>query len=212
MIFPEILLDGYARFRDSRLASERARFESLAEKGQKPGVMIIGCCDSRATPEIIFDAGPGEIFVVRNVANLVPPHAPDDGQHGTSAALEFAVMGLKVGHVVVLGHGRCGGIAAALADDSEPLSPGDFIGNWISLVEPALKTLDPSLAGADRQLALEHANIRNAIVNLRTFPCVSELESRNRLQLHGAHFDIANGMLTILDPETGSFSPASSAL
>lgn len=210
MTLPETLVDGYARFRTDRLAGERARFESLAEAGQKPGVMVIGCCDSRAAPETIFDAGPGEIFVVRNVANLVPPYVPDKEHHGTSAALEFAVMVLRVGHIVVLGHGRCGGIAAALAEDAPPLSPGDFIGTWISLVRPALETLDPALTGPARQLALEHANIRNSLANLRTFPCVIELEKRGKLKLHGAHFDIASGALMTLDPETGAFTPAGS--
>lgn len=207
MTLPETLTEGYARFRTDRFAAERTRFESLAKAGQSPGVMVIGCCDSRAAPSTIFDTGPGEIFVVRNVANMVPPYEPDQEYHGTSAALEFAVMVLRVGHIVVLGHGRCGGIAAALADTAPPLSPGDFIGRWISLVGPALETLDPALAGPARQLALEQANIRNALANLRTFPCVTELEAKGKLELHGAHFDIANGELMVLDPETGAFTP-----
>ncbi|MDH3579384.1 MAG: carbonic anhydrase [Hyphomicrobiales bacterium] len=206
MTLPETLLEGYARFRNNRLAAERERFESLAEAGQRPKVMVVGCCDSRAAPSTIFDAGPGEIFVVRNVANMVPPYAPDGDYHGTSAALEFAVMALRVAHIVVLGHGRCGGIAAALADAGPPLTPGDFIGRWISLVQPALEALDPALTGAERQLALEQANVRGALANLRTFPCVTELETRGKLALHGAHFDIANGDLMVLDPETGAFS------
>lgn len=207
MTLPESLTEGYARFRTNRLAAERTRFESLAEAGQRPSVMVVGCCDSRAAPSTIFDAGPGEIFVVRNVANLVPPYAPDGDYHGTSAALEFAVMVLRVGHIVVLGHGRCGGISAALAEDAPPLSPGDFIGRWMSLVQPALETLDPALSGAARQLALEQANIRTALANLRTFPYIAELETRGKLILHGAHFDIANGDLMVLDPGTGQFAP-----
>ncbi len=207
MTLPETLLDGYARFRTSHLSAERARYETLARAGQRPGVMVIGCCDSRAAPETIFDASPGEIFVARNVANLVPPYTPDEEHHGTSAALEYAVMVLRVGHIVVLGHGRCGGIAAALSENAAPLSPGDFIGKWMSLVQPALQTLDPALTGAARQLALEQANIRNTLANLRTFPCVSELETRGRLHLHGAHFDIADGALSVFDSGTGAFSP-----
>ena len=120
--FPDDMIHGYRRFRDGRLESERARYRELAEAGQKPQTMVIACCDSRASPATIFDCGPGEIFVVRNVANLVPPYQPDDNYHGTSAALEFAVQVLRVGHIVVLGHGRCGGIQAALAQERGVLS------------------------------------------------------------------------------------------
>ncbi|MGD9867369.1 MAG: carbonic anhydrase, partial [Hyphomicrobiales bacterium] len=179
----------------------------LAERGQRPGVMVIGCCDSRAAPETIFDAGPGELFVVRNVANLVPHYAPDGEHHGTSAALEFAVMALRVAHIVVLGHGGCGGIAAALETEHEPMSPGDFIGKWIGMIEPLAKSVDPSLPPAGRQLALEEASVINSLANLRSFPCVRILEERGKLQLHGAHFAIATGQLRALDETTGKFGP-----
>ena len=138
---PESLLEGYRSFKGARHRRERARYRTLAEQGQRPETMVIACCDSRSAPETVFDAGPGEIFVVRNVANLVPPHEPDRGCDGTSAALEFAVQGLKVRHIVVLGHGRCGGIRAALRQDAEPLSPGDFIGTWMRQVEPAVRAV-----------------------------------------------------------------------
>ena len=121
--FPDTLLQGYSRFMTGRYAEERARYRTLAETGQKPTTLIIACCDSRAAPETIFNAGPGELFVIRNVANLVPPYAPDGEHHSTSAALEFAVQSLRVKHIVVMGHGRCGGISAALDPNAEPLSP-----------------------------------------------------------------------------------------
>lgn len=207
MPLPPEILEGYARFRSDRLAGERERYQRLAERGQRPSVMVIGCCDSRAAPETIFDAGPGELFVVRNVANLVPHYNPDGEHHGTSAALEFAVMALRVSHIVVLGHGGCGGIAAALATEHEPMSPGDFIGKWISMIDPLAKAVDKALPPARRQLALEEASVVNSIANLRSFPCVRILEERGKLKLHGAHFAIATGELRALDKTTGKFSP-----
>ena len=208
--FPKSLLRGYRSFRDCRYGRERDRYRSLAEHGQTPEVMVIACCDSRSAPETIFDAAPGEIFVVRNVANLVPPHDPDGGCHGTSAALEFAVQGLKVKHVVVLGHGRCGGIRTALNPSARPLSPDDLIGKWTRLLEPAAGAIagDGPMTDAERQTALERASIRSSIANLRTFPFVSILEGRNRLALHGAWFDISGGDLWTMDPTTGDFSRA----
>src|SRR5689334_10036305 len=139
--FPTSLLNGYRNFMSGRYVDERERYRSLAEDGQKPAALVIACCDSRSAPETIFDAGPGELFVVRNVANLVPPYAPDGEFHSTSAALEFGVMSLKVKNIVVMGHGRCGGIKAALDPEQRPLSPGDFIGKWMSLVEPAAQAI-----------------------------------------------------------------------
>src|SRR3954447_16076701 len=132
-MLPQRLLDGFASFRARRFTGEAERYRALGESAQQPSVMIIACCDSRAAPETIFDAGPGEIFVVRNVANLVPPYAPDGRHHSTSAALEFAVLSLGVRHVVVMGHGRCGGIRAALAA-ADPLTSSDFIGKWVAAV------------------------------------------------------------------------------
>src|SRR5881392_3348984 len=130
--FPQHLLEGYRTFSSQRLPTEQSRYKELSERGQSPAVMVIGCCDSRVSPEVIFDAGPGELFVVRNVANLVPVFQPDGGAHGVSAALEYAVQVLRVKHIVVLGHAQCGGIRAFI-DKIAPLSPGDFIGKWMSL-------------------------------------------------------------------------------
>jgi carbonic anhydrase len=204
---PERLVEGYRNFMDGRYATERERYRELAQAGQTPETMVIACCDSRAAPETIFDCGPGELFVVRNVANLVPPYSPDGGHHSTSAALEFAVQSLKVKHVVVLGHGRCGGIRAALDPSAEPLSPGDFIGKWMSMVAPAAEmvTGNAMMTAGERQTALERISIRFSIANLRSFPCVSILEKKGRLTLHGAWFDISTGELWAMDPETGDF-------
>src|SRR4051812_1404978 len=130
--FPQQLIAGYQTFSSERLPTEQSRFRELSEKGQFPEVMVIGCCDSRVSPEVIFDASPGELFVVRNIANLVPPYQPDGNAHGVSAALEYAVQVLKVKHIVILGHAQCGGIRA-FVDKTAPLSPGDFIGRWMSM-------------------------------------------------------------------------------
>lgn len=204
---PKRLLDGYQSFIDGRYTLESSRYRTLADTGQKPRTMVIACCDSRAAPETIFDCGPGELFVVRNVANLVPPYTPDGEHHGTSAALEFAVQSLKVENIVVMGHGRCGGIAAVLDQDSEPLSPGDFIGRWMNLVQPAAEVIAANtlLTASERQRAMERVSIRFSLQNLRTFPCVNILESKGRLTLHGAWFDISTGELWVMNPETGDF-------
>lgn len=205
--FPDDLLNGYRNFMQGRYAQETARYRELAQTGQTPQTMIIACCDSRAAPETIFDAGPGELFVVRNVANLVPPYAPDGGHHSTSAALEFAVQSLKVKQIVVMGHGRCGGIRAALDPAAEPLSPGDFIGKWMNMVHPAAEMVagNQMMTSSERQTALERISIRFSIANLRTFPCVQILERKERLTLHGAWFDISTGELWVMDPDTGDF-------
>ena len=209
---PARLVEGYSAFLGQRFQRENQRFRELAEKGQKPNVMIIGCCDSRVAPEVIFDAGPGEIFVVRNVANLVPPYGPSDDFHGTSAALEFAVMGLRVEHIVVMGHGQCGGVRACAQGELDPyqrpLSPGDFIGKWMSLIAPVVERVGaPEAATLDdyvERLAL--ASIRQSLANLRTFPCVQTLEGRGRLHLHGAYFGVATGELLGLDETSGEFT------
>ncbi|MGZ2374231.1 carbonic anhydrase [Sinorhizobium medicae] len=206
--FPEHLLTGYRNFMSGRFNEQQQRYKTLAESGQKPRTMVIACCDSRAAPETIFDAGPGELFVVRNVANMMPPYEPDGHYHSTSAALEFAVQSLRVTNIVVMGHGRCGGIKAALDPDAEPLSPGDFIGRWMNLLKPAAEQIQSNelMTQAERQRALERVSIRNSIANLRTFPCVNILESKGKLRLHGAWFDISTGELWVMDAKTGDFS------
>jgi carbonic anhydrase len=207
-VFPSRLTEGYRAFLDERFAREKGRYESLAEKGQQPEIMVIGCCDSRVSPEVIFDASPGELFVVRNVANLVPPYETGGDYHGTSAALEFAVQSLRVRHIVVLGHARCGGIGA-FANDTAPLSPGDFIGRWMNLIAPAAERLGPRQGDfAEYQAKLELAAIDNSLENLLTFPCVRILVERGKLHLHGAYFGVASGVLMVRNEETGAFEPA----
>jgi carbonic anhydrase len=210
-LFPPRLLKGYQSFLSGRFVSEQQRFRELAEAGQKPSVMLIGCCDSRVSPEVIFDARPGEIFVVRNVANLMPPYAPNDDLHGTSAALEFGVMGLRVEHIVVMGHAQCGGIRAYAHNDADPyarpLSPGDFIGKWMTLIEPAAQRVGPMAEPFDDYVErLSREAVIQSLANLRTFPCVRILEQKGRLKLHGAFFGVADGRLLVLDESTGQFS------
>jgi carbonic anhydrase len=200
--FPERLLAGYDSFRAKRLPEVSARYRVLADAGQRPQIMVVACSDSRAAPETIFDAGPGEIFVVRNVANLVPPYDPDGHYHGTSAAIEFAVAHLKVRHIVVMGHGRCGGISAYLDGKADP---GDFIDRWISLLTPAAASLTDELDERARQRALEFASIRQGIENLKSFPMVASLASIGEIELHGAWFDISTGELFVLDKSHGTF-------
>lgn len=205
--FPADLVEGYQRFTAGRLNAERERYRKLARDGQRPRTMVIACCDSRAAPETIFDVGPGELFVVRNVANLVPPYEPDGGQHATSAAIEFAVVALKVERIVVLGHGRCGGIQASLAGEFEPLSPSDFIGKWIDLLKPEAERVRATdfMTPAERQTAMERLAVRGSIARLRGFPLVAEAEQRGELSLGGAWFDIESGELWVIDPATGDF-------
>ncbi len=205
--FPNSLLTGYRNFMDGRYVDERERYRRLAENGQTPQTLVIACCDSRAAPETIFDSRPGELFVIRNVANMMPPYEPDGHYHSTSAALEFAVQALRVKDIVVMGHGRCGGIKAALDPAAEPLSPGDFIGRWMNLLKPAAEQIqnNDAMTASERQTALERISIRNSIKNLRTFPCVRILEERGKLKIHGAWFDIGNGELWVMDSETGDF-------
>ena len=205
--FPEHLLDGYRHFMGGRYAAERDRYHRLASEGQNPSTMIIACCDSRAAPETIFDCGPGEVFVLRNVANLVPPFEPGGGQHGTSAGIEYAVQVLKVKHIVVMGHGRCGGIAAALTPDFRPLAEGDFIGKWLTLLEPVAAQFPDNglMTAGERQRNFERISIRNSIRNLLSFPYVRALEEEGALSVHGAWFDIKTGELWVMDAESGEF-------
>ncbi len=198
------LIDGYRRFRASEWPERRKQFEALAARGQQPRVMVIGCSDSRVDPGMIFGAGPGEIFTLRNVANLVPPYQPDGSLHGTSAAVEFAVRGLQVAEIIVLGHAMCGGIMALLG--GVPAQMGEFIGPWIRIAASARNRVlrcDP----VDAQLALEHEAVRLSLDNLMSFPFVAERVLDGRLKLQGGHFDIRTGALTLLDRE-GAFVPA----
>jgi len=203
----ENLLAGYKRFRASAWPERRKVFETLAERGQRPKALIVACIDSRVDPAMIFDAGPGELLTVRNVANLVPPYAPDTAYHGTSAALEFGVRVLEVQDLIVLGHGRCGGVQALL--DGAPPSARDFVAPWMSIAETArLRTLRSSPA-ADRQQLCEHEVIKVSLANLLTFPWIADRIASGKLTLHGAWFAIHSGTLMTLQPDGSFASPES---
>ena len=204
------LLAGYRRFRDGPYKEQRRRFDALASWGQSPKVMVIACSDSRVDPTRIFDTEPGQAFVVRNVANLVPPYEPDGGQHSASAAIEFAVTQLEVEHIVMLGHAHCGGIAAALDGrfDDKAEGHGAFIGRWMAIIEPARDQIRAAAAlspDIDAGEALELAAIRLSLANLRSFPFVAAREAEGHVKLHGTHFSIGDGVLRVLDPATDRF-------
>ncbi|WP_137389687.1 carbonic anhydrase [Rhodoligotrophos defluvii] len=202
------LLRGYRDFRTQSWPELKPLFWSLAARGQAPKSLVIACSDSRIDPQLIFRAAPGEIFVVRNVANLVPPYQPDAEYHGTSAALEFAVRTLKVPHIIVLGHSFCGGVGALLKG---PDGSFDFVSHWMSIAEPARETALASAAqGVDEeqvQRLCEHEVIKVSLRNLRTFPWVEERVQAENLKLHGMLFDIETGNLEVLDAASGTFAP-----
>ena len=205
------LIEGYRRFRQNNWKHERERWAELAE-GQSPQVMILSCADSRADPSQIFDARPGEIFVTRNIAGLAPPYETTAGFHGVSAALEFAVTQLEVGEILVMGHGLCGGCAAALTGqfDDVPHGQGHFIGDWVRMLDEARAKVRGRHQQLDRAafLEMEREAVKVSLANLRTFPWIAERENDGRLKLHGAHFSIAEGLLYVLDEAEGTFRPA----
>jgi carbonic anhydrase len=208
-VFPPRLLEGYRAFTNQRLPTEQSRFRELSERGQSPEVMVIGCCDSRVSPEVIFDVGPGELFVLRNIANLVPIYQPDANAHGVSAALEYAVTVLRVKHIVILGHAQCGGIRA-FVDKIEPLTPGDFIGRWMSMFIKPGEVVEQREheSMAEFVTRIEKAAVFRSLENLMTFPFVRTRVESGELQLHGAYFGVAEGSLFVLDRETKQFKSA----
>jgi len=203
------LLKGYRRFREVTYPRQRERFDRSVVEGQHPRLMIIACSDSRVDPAQIFDVDPGEIFVVRNVAALVPPCETASGQHGVSAAVEFAVQHLEVAQILVMGHGRCGGCKAALDRSFADADPGrgGFLAGWITLLDKARGEVADAhgTAGVLAERAMEFAAIRQSLDNLRTFPWLAEKERAGQLKLRGAHFSIAEGRLYSLDEENGAF-------
>ncbi len=209
------LVTGYREFLTDTWPQQAALYRALANAGQAPSTMIVACCDSRADPATIFNAKPGGLFVVRNVANLVPPFEPHGDFHGTSAALEFAVTDLNVEHIVVLGHARCGGISAFLDELHTRSGEHSFIARWLSVLNgvraEALRAAgdgnDGKAEAAARQQALEHAGIRLSLENLMSFPFIRERLAAGQLSLHGAYFDIATGALHARNPENGVFEP-----
>jgi carbonic anhydrase len=197
------LLDGYRQFKAERWPEEHAHYEELAKRGQSPRFLVIACSDSRADPATIFNASPGELFVVRNVAGIVPPFESDSGHRGTSAALAFAVVQLQVAEIVVLGHAQCGGVQAAL--DNRLVKGVPFLGAWIDLLEPALEHSAHIHDTAARHTAMERDCVRLSLDNLMTFPFVAERVNAGALTLSGARFGIADGKLEILDRASGAF-------
>jgi carbonic anhydrase len=204
------LIEGYRRFREQDWNRERERWSELAE-GQNPQVMILSCADSRVDPATIFNARPGEIFVARNIAGLAPPYETSSGYHGVSAALEFAVTQLNVGEILVMGHGMCGGCAAALTgqfDDTEP-GEGHFISDWVHMLDDASREVRARHTELDASAYtdMEREAVKVSLANLRTFPWIAERERAGQLRLHGAHFSIAEGRLYVLDEAEGNFRP-----
>jgi carbonic anhydrase len=208
--FPETLIERYRRFRLRTFMAHAEHYAQLANQGQNPETMVISCCDSRVDPETIFNALPGELFVMRNVANLVPPYEAHGRFHGVSSGIEFAVLNLYIKHLIVLGHSSCGGIKAALNQHAAIQTDAQFISRWMSMLDDARLSVLAShqtATDAERQAALEMEGIKNSIRNLRTFPFVKEREDTGDLALHGAHFDIATGTLSVLDHARGTFVP-----
>lgn len=202
------LLAGYRRFRASRWPEEQRRFETLAKRGQSPHTLILGCIDSRADPSVIFDIDPGEVLEVRNVANLVPPYAPDNAYHGTSAALEFGVRVLEVRNLIVLGHEACGGVKALL--NGAPAEAREFVAPWMSIAGPARNYALECPPGTNRQQCCEYEVVKLSLRNLVTFPWIAERVAAGKVKLYGAWFEIRTGMLRGLRPD-GAFVPAEEA-
>lgn len=208
--FPEKLADRYRRFHHRHFLPKAEDYEELAVYGQNPEAMIVSCSDSRVDPETIFSAMPGELFVVRNVANLVPPYETGGKFHGVSSAIEFALLNLRIKHLVVMGHSGCGGIKAALDQSAAKQTEALFISRWMSMLDEArLRVVAAHQTGPqhERQVALEKEGIKTSIKNLRSFPFVAEAENKGRLGLHGAYFDIATGTLSVLNHSRGEFFP-----
>jgi carbonic anhydrase len=206
LALPKSLLDGYWRFRNERHAPERGRYQQLAALGQSPTAMVVACCDSRVDVSAIFDAEPGDIFIMRNVANLVPPFESDGKFHGTSAAVEYAATVLNVPNIIVLGHSHCGGVAAYRESLAGKPDETAFIGRWLTLLE-GLDVNDADMKAYGPETAFELAGIRQSLENLRTFDALREREADGLLAIHGLHFDIGSGTLLGLDPEDGAFKP-----
>ncbi len=202
----ERLLAGFGRFRQHWFEEHPDRYQELA-RGQQPHTMVIACCDSRVDPGLLTDSPPGEIFVVRNVANLVPPCVADGRHHGTSAALEFAVRALKVENVLVLGHSQCGGIRALVEGSGSDFM---FIQPWMEIARAACLLALQKDGNGDAEARLrrsEQAGIAQSLANLATFPWIREAIGQGRLQLHGWHFDLGAGVLSGYHPATDSFRP-----
>ena len=206
MSLPKSLAEGHFRFRRDVHAKNRGRYLQLAELGQTPTAMVIACCDARVDVSMVFDAEPGALFIVRNVANLVPPYEPAGKYHGTSAAIEFAVQGLKVPNLIVLGHSHCGGVDAYRQKVRDNITRQGFIGAWLTLLDN-LEPVESDIFAHGDETAFELAAIRSSLANLRTFPFIHKREEDGLLALDGLHFEIGTGELLSLDQATGRFEP-----
>lgn len=207
-LFPDVLTDRYRRFKHRIFVPNADQYEELATYGQNPEIMLISCCDSRVDPETIFNAMPGELFVARNVANLVPPYETGGKFHGVSAGIEFAVLNLRVKHIVIMGHSGCGGVKAALNQSTAIETEAHFISRWMSMLDDARLSVlaaHQMKSEAEKLEALEKEGIKTSIKNLRTFPFVREREDKGKLNIHGAHFDIKSGTLSVLSHSRGEF-------
>jgi carbonic anhydrase len=208
--FPETLADRYRRFKLRTFDANADHYEELATYGQSPDTMVIACCDSRVDPETIFNAMPGELFVMRNVANLVPPYETGGRFHGVSAAIEFAILNLRIKHLIIMGHSSCGGVKAALDQNAAIQTDALFISRWMTMLDEARLSVLAAHQNSphkEQLTALELECIKTSIKNLRTFPFVREREEKGRLSLHGAHFDIKTGALSVLNHSRGVFYP-----
>ena len=202
---PRTLVDGHFRFRRDEHAKNRGRYLQLAELGQTPTAMVIACCDARVDVSAIFDAEPGSLFIMRNVANLVPPYEPEGKYHGTSAAVEYAAMALKVPHIIVLGHSHCGGVNAYRRGVRDKVPEQGFIGSWLTLLD-GLKLVEGDIFAYGDATAFEFAAVRSSLANLETFPFVKKRMQDGLLTLHGLHFDLGSGQLLSLEHDTGQFT------
>ncbi len=206
--FPQFLIDGHQRFKDTTPKETKDKYEQLADQGQKPGVLVVGCSDSRADPITIFHAEPGDLFVVRNVANIVPPYVTTGAHHGVSSALEFGILHLGIEHVLVLGHAGCGGIKAVMDPETEKRDDLLFVSTWVSIMsetrDAVLKDM-PDATEDEKLKALELRAINSSLTNLMTFPFVKEKVAEGKLSLHGGYFDVRSASMFISDPETKEF-------
>ena len=208
MTTPDKLIQGFGRFRERYLEKHQELFRRLREEGQHPKTLVIGCCDSRVDPAIVLDSAPGDLFVIRNVANLVPPFEQAGNYHGTSAALEFAVENLQVEHIVVLGHARCGGIRTLIDSTLQNTADKSFINGWMSLAADACRSAIEELPNAspEEQASLcERRAILGSLHNLSTFDWVKERVDRRQLRLHGWYFDMLQGDLMGYNHDHGQF-------
>ncbi len=208
----EHLIQGYQEFRSNYLKAENSAFEDLVRCGQRPKVLIIACSDSRVDPAIVMNCQPGDLFVIRNVANLVPPYEDDTSYHGTSAALEFGVCILGIRHVILFGHTQCGGIQALLERTQEKAEQKSFINKWMELARPAQKAVlknHPDISFDEKTTLCGHYSLINSLKNLQTFPYIVERVNKGSLFLHAWNFNLSKGVLEAFDPQENCFKPLS---